>query len=228
MEVILVRHAIAHERDRKRWPDDALRPLTAAGKQKFRKAARGLARCVPKSAALLTSPYVRARDTAAILAKAARHSKARECIELAAGEAALKTFELLRTRKEKTVVLVGHEPNLSEFLSAALAGQSVRLKIEFKKGGAASIEFARNIQPGDATLRWMLPPRLLASAPPGYGSSMTRKNFSVILKATCPAGSIAKRPVCPATSGGNGMGVSSTNGGALVRSKPRSMPDTKS
>ena len=72
MKVYLVRHAIAHERNRTRWPKDAARPLTAAGKQKFRKTARGLARLLPKSALLLTSPFVRARDTALILASVAK------------------------------------------------------------------------------------------------------------------------------------------------------------
>ena len=161
MEVILVRHAIAHERNRKRWPNDALRPLTSAGREKFRKAARGLAPWLPRSAVILTSPWVRARDTAAMLAKAARHAKAVECMELAGNESALRAFELLRTRKEKTVVLVGHEPNLGEFLSAALGGERKRLKIEFKKGGAACIDFQRQVEPGQATLCWMLPPRFL-------------------------------------------------------------------
>lgn len=163
MDVFLVRHAIAHERSRARWPTDSLRPLTAAGKQKFRKAARGLARCLPKSCVLLTSPYVRARDTAAILAKIARRKRAIECSELASGEPARKTFDLLRARKEQAVVLVGHEPNLSAFLGAALAGESVRLKVLFKKGGAACVRFDSGIEPGRATLTWMLPPRVLRS-----------------------------------------------------------------
>ena len=72
MDVYLVRHAIAHERNSTRWPDDALRPLTTAGMRKFRKAAAGLARCVPKTAAVFTSPFVRARETAAILAESAQ------------------------------------------------------------------------------------------------------------------------------------------------------------
>ena len=144
MDVYLVRHAIAHERNRARWPKDALRPLTAAGKQKFRKAARGLARLVPKSAQVFTSPYVRARDTAAILAGVAKLRAARsKRPELAAGEPARKAFELLRIAQVKAaVVLVGHEPNLSTLLSAALAGERARLKIEFKKGGAACLAFA--------------------------------------------------------------------------------------
>jgi phosphohistidine phosphatase len=161
MEIYLVRHAIAHERNRKRWPDDAKRPLTPGGKQKFRKAARGLVKQLPKSAALLTSPYVRARETAQILAAAWHGAEPVECAELAADRPVSAAFELLRTRKEKAVVLVGHEPYLGGFLSAALAGKGARLEIEFKKGGAACIEFAARVEPGRATFRWMLPPRVL-------------------------------------------------------------------
>lgn len=161
MEVYLVRHAIAHERSRARWPKDALRPLTPAGKQKFRKAARGLARLLPKTALLLTSPYVRARDTALILAALTNLRSPVEAPELASGKPARAAFELLRSSKRAAVVLVGHEPNLSTFLSVALAGERASLKIAFKKGGAACVEFTGGIQPGRATLRWLMPPRAL-------------------------------------------------------------------
>jgi phosphohistidine phosphatase len=161
MQVYLLRHAIAHERSRARWPNDALRPLTADGRRKFRKAARGLAACLPKSAALLTSPWVRARDTAAIYAEVAKRAKAIECSELTGDSAVTEVFALLRTRREKAVILVGHEPNLGHVLAAALAGPRARLAIEFRKGGAACIEFGASIEPGRATLKWMLPPRIL-------------------------------------------------------------------
>jgi phosphohistidine phosphatase len=163
MQVFLVRHAIAHERNRIRWPNDALRPLTTAGIRKFRKAAVGLAHCLPKRAVLLTSPYVRARETAVILAEALGARKPVECSELAAGESVHECFALLRKRKEAAVVLVGHEPNLSTFMATALAGEAVRMKLEFKKGGAACVDFPRRIGPGQATLCWMLPPRVLRS-----------------------------------------------------------------
>jgi len=161
MEVILVRHAIAHERNRQRWPDDSQRPLTAEGIRKFRKAARGIGACLPTAPALLTSPYVRARETAAMLGKVAKLAKAIECPELAASESAQRGFVLLRTRKERAVILVGHEPWLSEFLAAALAGADARLQIEFRKGGAACIEFDGRPEAGRATLKWMLTPRVL-------------------------------------------------------------------
>jgi len=100
MEVILVRHAVAHERNRRSWPDDSQRPLTTEGARKFRKAAHGIGACLPSAPALLSSPYVRARETAAILGKVAKLPKASECPELAASESAQRGFVLLRTRIE--------------------------------------------------------------------------------------------------------------------------------
>jgi phosphohistidine phosphatase len=161
MQVFLVRHAIAHERNRIRWPNDALRPLTTAGIRKFRKAAFGIVRCLPKRTALLTSPYVRARETAAILAEALGTRKPVECGELAAGETVSACFALLRKRKEETVALIGHQPNLGIFLATAVGGERARMKIDFKKGGVACLEFPRVIGPGQATLKLMLTPRVL-------------------------------------------------------------------
>ena len=163
MQVILVRHAIAHEHNRTRWPDDSLRPLTPEGVRKFRKAALGLATLVPKSAVILTSPWVRARDTATMLASAMKGARPIERAELTGNAAIYEAFDLLRSRKESSVVLVGHEPNLGRFLAAALGGDSARLKFEFKKGGAACVEFGKRATPGTATLTWMLPPRVLRS-----------------------------------------------------------------
>jgi phosphohistidine phosphatase len=161
MKVFLVRHAIAYERNRARWPNDALRPLTPAGKRKFRRAADGLAKWLPRSAHLLTSPFVRARATATMLAEARGSKTPLECAGLAADAPVSQAFELLRAQKGKAVILVGHEPYLGDFLSAALAGQRTRLAIDFRKGGAACIEFTSRIEPGRACLHWVLPPRVL-------------------------------------------------------------------
>jgi phosphohistidine phosphatase len=161
MDVYLLRHAIAHERNRVRWPNDARRPLTAAGQQKFREAARGLRHCLPKAVRVLSSPYVRARETAAILTKVAKFDRAIECPELASNAPIGRAFELLQSRTETAVVLVGHEPNLSRLLSAALGGDRARFSVEFKKGGAACLHFEKEVSPGRATLVWMVPPRVL-------------------------------------------------------------------
>ena len=67
MELYLVRHAVAEARDAEQWPDDGLRPLTADGEAKFRKAARGLHRLAPTVDAVVASPFTRAWRTAELL-----------------------------------------------------------------------------------------------------------------------------------------------------------------
>jgi phosphohistidine phosphatase len=82
-QIILVRHAIAEPRDRARWPDDRKRPLTPHGRQRFRKAAAGLARWLPEMDLVLASPLTRARQTAAILREVAGWPAARISARLA-------------------------------------------------------------------------------------------------------------------------------------------------
>jgi phosphohistidine phosphatase len=161
MKVFLVRHALAYERSRKRWPDDSLRPLTPAGKRKFRHAARGLATLLPRTAPIITSPFVRARQTAELLCKAMGRRKPQQQAELAAHQPARKGLALLRSRQGAAIVLVGHEPYLGNLLSLALAGSTRRLDAAFRKGGAVCLEFDGRIAPGGATLLWMLPPKTL-------------------------------------------------------------------
>jgi len=77
-ELLIVRHAIAHERDASLWPNDEERPLTKEGIDKFRQAARGLERVVDAPEELLCSPLTRARQTAAILEEKAAFPRAIE------------------------------------------------------------------------------------------------------------------------------------------------------
>lgn len=67
VDLYFVRHAVAFNRDYERWPDDADRPLTPEGENDFRLAAGGLSSVVPRVEVLLSSPYVRAWQTAEIL-----------------------------------------------------------------------------------------------------------------------------------------------------------------
>ena len=161
MLVILVRHAIAEERNPTRWEDDAKRPLTPAGKKRFRKTARGLVPLVPRGAVVLTSPFVRARETAELLAATAKLRLPIVCEELASGQPEKEAFKMLAARREKYTILVGHEPHLGRLLAAALAGDGARFNVQFKKGGAACVEFRGRIVPGQARLHWFLPPKVL-------------------------------------------------------------------
>jgi phosphohistidine phosphatase len=153
----LVRHGIAAERGAA-WPDDGLRPLTPDGIRKMDGAARGLAKLVSADV-ILTSPLVRARQTAEIVARAMPGSRVRVCDALATGE-----HERLLAAAEaggESVVAVGHEPHISMALSWLLCGDEMAAWFDVKKGSAALVRFDRPPAPGEGTLEWLLPPRVL-------------------------------------------------------------------
>src|SRR5260221_7017303 len=82
MDLLIVRHAIAFERDRHRWRDDGARPLSPAGIRRARKAAAGLKELSKAPDRVLTSPLGRARQTAQILTDVAGWPQAMEGPEL--------------------------------------------------------------------------------------------------------------------------------------------------
>src|SRR5262245_17831764 len=122
LEIVIVRHALAFERDSARWPDDRARPLTPEGKRKFRGVAAGLMKWQPRVEAMLTSPLIRARQTADLLTDVARWPKAVEAEELAADSAPEAVLPTLRRQRVKRLALVGHEPHLSELLAICVVG----------------------------------------------------------------------------------------------------------
>ena len=155
MIVVLVRHAIAEER--RPGLRDAARKLTPEGKDKLEKAARGLKRLGNEPDRILTSPLVRAAETAAVLAEVLAPGVRPETFApLAPGHAPREVREAL-PEDEGTVVLVGHEPDLGELASWLLTGSTDGMQLPFRKAGAAAIE----LQAGEGTLRWMLAPRQL-------------------------------------------------------------------
>jgi phosphohistidine phosphatase len=157
--IYLVRHAIAAERG-KEYPDDTLRPLTTEGIEKFRQVAKGLARLDVRVDRILTSPLVRARQTADILAEELPgRPEVIETDALVPGA----TFDELRTHLAEfnrcdSVALVGHEPDIGQ-LAARLLG--LRHPLAFKKGGVCRIDMETLPPSGPGELRWFAPPRML-------------------------------------------------------------------
>jgi phosphohistidine phosphatase len=161
LELILVRHAIAFERDRARWRDDGERPLSPEGKRKFRKAVAGLAKWLPKVDAVLTSPLVRTRQTAEILTGVAHWPKAIDTAELAPSGSPVAALAVLRGRTEKRLAVVGHEPRLGELLALCIAGAEARPFAPLKKGGVACVVFEGEVAAGKGTLMAFVPPRVM-------------------------------------------------------------------
>jgi phosphohistidine phosphatase len=168
MDLLIVRHAIAFDRNPKRWRDDGERPLSPEGMAKARKAAAGLKQITERPQSMLCSPLVRARQTATILTEFAGWPKATECAALAPDIAPDEVFAALAEQKEKLIAVVGHQPALGRFLAACLPAE-VRGGVspeafELKKMGVARVAFRSAARAGSGTLQWFVPPRILRAA----------------------------------------------------------------
>ncbi len=163
MELLILRHAIAFPQDAKRWPDDGERPLTPEGVKRARRAAAGLRRIATRPSLVLTSPLIRARDTAAIFAQAAHWPKARECEALAPQGSWEGVLEALRQQAGKSdcVAVVGHQPHLGQLLALCLRGDARPEAFELKKSALASLRFEGLARAGQGVLSALYPPRAL-------------------------------------------------------------------
>jgi len=157
-ELYLIRHGIAEERG-DAWPDDAKRPLTDEGTERMRKAARGLVRLGVKFDAVLTSPFVRTRQTAEIVATAYEERPPIVAVESLAPGGSIQSVlsDLERQARRSRVAIVGHEPGIGE-LAARLAG--ARYPIEFKKGAVCRID-VKTFPAGPGKLRWFVTSKVL-------------------------------------------------------------------
>lgn len=162
MDLYLIRHAIAEPRDLERWPDDSRRPLTRAGVERFRVAARGLRRLGVEPDAVLSSPFVRAWDTAGLLNAEAGWPAAEECLELEPTTPRTECLDALRDRQESALALVAHQPLLSELAALLLAGDESPMRLELKKGGVICLRFPAGPEAAAAALRWSVSPKLLS------------------------------------------------------------------
>lgn len=159
MEVILIRHAKAGERDANTWPDDDNRPLTPDGAAEQREAARVMKRMGIRFEFLVTSPLLRARQTADAIAAAYRLDEQPQVSEsLGHGYTVAAVVELLgKFPPDARVALVGHEPDLSH-LAAALIFREGGARIDLKKSGVIGIEFAGAAEAGAGALVYHLKP----------------------------------------------------------------------
>jgi phosphohistidine phosphatase len=162
MDVYLVRHAIAAQRDEERWPDDRDRPLTPKGIQRFRRAARGLGAIVPQVDLVFSSPLERAWRTAVILREEVRWPEPAAWPQLEPDRSPQQVVLALGPHASRAAVaLVGHEPSLSTLLAFLAAGSPDAFQTELKKGGVACLSVEGRPRAGNATLHWLLTPRML-------------------------------------------------------------------
>jgi phosphohistidine phosphatase len=162
MNLYIVRHAIAVERGTSGYEDDSQRPLTDAGAKKMKKIAMGIHQLGIELDVILTSPYVRARDTAKILAERFDMTDRIYFSDnlIPSGNFESLVFEIHEKYDLANIALVGHVPMLSSLISWLTTGDT-DARITFKKGGVAYLASDSLYQDGRATLEWLLPPSIM-------------------------------------------------------------------
>ena len=160
MLLYLVRHGIAVDREDPNCPPDTERPLTPRGMKKSHAAALGIRAMKVKPDAVLTSPWLRAMQTAEIFSEVIGFSS-KKIIRTDALKGTSTPAELLRElskMKVKEVMCFGHEPHLHLVIGQILH-TSARIT-ELKKAGVACLELER-ISPPQGQLLALYPPSTL-------------------------------------------------------------------
>ncbi|HOJ62709.1 MAG TPA: phosphohistidine phosphatase SixA [bacterium] len=159
MELYFIRHAIAVDRADAGVRSDAERWLTEEGLQKMERAAKGLKAIVSGFNVIYTSPYVRARQTAGIIARQYENENLiSETPELEPGGDFRSLVALVTPQPPNArIALVGHEPDLSEWISLLVTG-SPDAEIQMKKGAVCRVDLNGKPVRGSGVLVWLLQP----------------------------------------------------------------------
>lgn len=172
MKLLLIRHALAENREKfaRSGADDSERPLTGKGRRRMQAIAHGLAGFLdpPELASLLTSPLVRAVQTAEIVQRVFDGPEPEvtdALLPAARSEQLLQALRAQAPAADATVAAVGHEPHLSSVASWFLTGRERPLLL-LKKGSATLIELGDDPEPGGGLLLWSIPPRALRQMEP--------------------------------------------------------------
>lgn len=177
--------------------DDAARPLTEEGRAEVQAAARGLARLDLKAEAIFTSPRLRAEQTAHLIAEELRLPLSTRDI-LGAGFDVHGLATLLdEVASARGVMLVGHEPDLSELAGALCGGDGAPSRIHMRKAACCALKlpkahddahsFHAGKLPGAATLEWLLSApqlALIGAAPTREPSGEVTPESSESMQAT--------------------------------------------
>jgi phosphohistidine phosphatase len=160
MTIYFLRHASAGQRVINPKKDEQ-RGLDEDGIQQCRHVGRALAAMEIQVDAIISSPLKRASQTAALVANEMGHEGKLQLDPALRPEASFSQFRelLARYAKADAVMVVGHNPNLSEFLGRSITRGAGRAEVNLKKGAVAQVETKRN----SAVLRWCLTPKAVGA-----------------------------------------------------------------
>jgi phosphohistidine phosphatase len=161
VNLYLLRHGIAVEPGTPGYERDSERPLIPKGERRLQSAAAAMAKLELSFDLILSSPFVRARQTAEIVAGELGLKKRVEFYDglVPGGNPKVLIHALNELKPEpENVLLVGHEPYLNRLISLLVSGGADEAAIEMKKGGLCKLEIGELCHGRCAQLTWLLTP----------------------------------------------------------------------
>jgi phosphohistidine phosphatase len=159
MKIYLLRHGVAYEREDWHGENDELRPLTDEGIEAMKREARALRDMKLKVDVIVSSPLVRARQTAKIVARRLEMDIQQDALLKPGFDAAALEALLPRFGSAQRLMIVGHEPDFSRTIAQLIGGGAV----DMPKGGLARVDIDDHARPLRGSLVWLLTPRLLGA-----------------------------------------------------------------
>jgi phosphohistidine phosphatase len=176
MQLYLIRHADAIPLGDNGVTQDSDRPLTPEGRDQCRSLAEALAHLKVHLDKLVTSPYLRARETAEGLLDCLLEPRPDlvECEHLTPGSKRRRLSRFLRDLEGESLAIVGHNPDLSVYLAWLIGNKNAQL--ELAKAGVACVEFEGRIGKSAGTLTWMATPGWYPQPSPSEQKSGTAQS----------------------------------------------------
>jgi phosphohistidine phosphatase len=162
MDIYFLRHASAGDNKAPTPQEDEKRPLDAKGIEQSTQMGKLLAALEIKPDAFISSPLTRAVQTAELVAEQLKDGSPLTLDDALRPDAGYEQFQdmLRHYARQKAIVVTGHNPNLSEFLSFLISGGTAQTAVELKKGAVAKVDYKQ----GHGTLHWCATPKLLSAA----------------------------------------------------------------
>jgi phosphohistidine phosphatase len=162
MNLYIIRHAISVDEGSPEYEEDSQRPLTDKGRKKMRQIAKGLRTLGVEFDLILSSPYVRAKETAEVLADIFKTKKDVAFSDnlIPMGDPDLLISEMNEKYTADSIALVGHEPFLTA-LVGLLVSKNTNMDMTLKKGGVCRLSADDLHHSRKATLEWLLTPGIL-------------------------------------------------------------------
>ncbi len=159
MDIYVIRHAIAQERPifAQTGQSDEFRPLTERGMERMRKVLTFLKKNEDQIDTVLQSPLVRCQQTGALVKESYPNANYINTDRLRPSFPADKLYKEIQSFKVNAMAIIGHEPDLGQFISWLLFGQASE-RFPIKKGGIAKLELSKD---GRCFMKWLLKPGLI-------------------------------------------------------------------